>query len=138
MSTSSEPWPVGQPASHVSISVASRNSYCLCYCVVITVADDSFRQLGSAAMVLSLSLACRCVLTWGAGKFGQLGNNSLQDSMAQDIRRFLPPNAGTVVQVYTPVHLCIIIHVHMVVTCVSYLTVLIMTASLSFILVAQI
>lgn len=40
------------------------------------------------------------VLTWGAGKFGQLGNGQWQDSVQmQDIRSLVPPDSGQPVQV---------------------------------------
>ena len=40
------------------------------------------------------------LLTWGAGKFGQLGNNDLEDNTGQNIVRYVPPEAGRVVQVF--------------------------------------
>ena len=40
------------------------------------------------------------LLTWGAGKFGQLGNNARDDKMElQDITESVPPEAGKIVQV---------------------------------------
>jgi alpha-tubulin suppressor-like RCC1 family protein len=39
------------------------------------------------------------LLTWGAGRFGQLGNNDREDSTAQNIARYIPQEAGKVVQV---------------------------------------
>ena len=43
----------------------------------------------------------RELLTWGAGRFGQLGNSKYEDSAElQKIVSFVPSDAGTVVQVY--------------------------------------
>lgn len=40
------------------------------------------------------------VLTWGAGRFGQLGNNSQNDcATPSDITCYIPPEMGKVVQV---------------------------------------
>ena len=40
------------------------------------------------------------LLTWGAGKFGQLGNRQWQDSVQmQDIRSLVPTESGRAVQV---------------------------------------
>lgn len=42
----------------------------------------------------------RHLLTWGAGLFGQLGNNELEDkATAQDTTNFIYPQAGKIVQV---------------------------------------
>lgn len=42
----------------------------------------------------------RHLLTWGAGRFGQLGNNDREDSvLLQNITPCIPPQAGRVVQV---------------------------------------
>ena len=42
----------------------------------------------------------RDLLTWGAGRFGQLGNSERADkAKVQEISKFVPPKAGRVVQV---------------------------------------
>lgn len=42
----------------------------------------------------------REVVTWGAGRFGQLGNNAQQDSIdLQHIAQSIPADAGKVIQV---------------------------------------
>ena len=38
-------------------------------------------------------------MTWGAGKFGQLGNNDQEDNTGQNIVRYVPKEAGRAVQV---------------------------------------
>lgn len=46
----------------------------------------------------------RLLLTWGAGKFGQLGNQAQEDKAElQNITPLLPEDAGGVVQVITQV-----------------------------------
>lgn len=48
----------------------------------------------------SSCLFCSHLLTWGAGKFGQLGNSQWQDSVQmQDIKSLVPPESGPAVQV---------------------------------------
>ena len=48
-------------------------------------------------MVLNFS---RHVFTWGAGRFGQLGNTEYCDKLnLQDVTRLVPPEAGNIVQV---------------------------------------
>ena len=51
-------------------------------------------------MLLDINFAYSQLLTWGAGKFGQLGNRQWQDSVQmQDIRSLVPAESGRAVQV---------------------------------------
>ena len=52
---------------------------------------------------MALLYTCSQLLTWGAGKFGQLGNNDREDGTAQNIARYIPQESGRVVQVYVRV-----------------------------------
>lgn len=46
-------------------------------------------------------MLCRHVLTWGAGKFGQLGNNVREDYVVpQDVSKCLPSDRQVVQVLY--------------------------------------
>lgn len=51
-------------------------------------------------IVIPMIFFCSCLLTWGAGKFGQLGNTRKEDSVQlQDIKHLVPHESGQPIQV---------------------------------------
>ena len=70
--------------------------------LIISAVCNNYVELLQSSVFVNMCtklVCCSHLLTWGAGRFGQLGNNEFEDNTVQDIVKFVPPESGKVMQV---------------------------------------